>query len=272
MKSKVVAFSVGALMSNHALAYDAETHGFITYNAFQESVLAQSGAGSTIHLLGLDRLDAPLPFHIYWNSQQPIAQNPDSYVDAVMLRQPNEYERCQLQNLEKVAFFDVTDPMLSNGSVTFFPIHNWLLRGALREDDLTHAGYVVAHADCGEPEPDPNGPINRVMNHFYDPIQQRRGQRLGAPIQPMYLEPADGGTPPTDVDAVPLPAFAGLSVLAQGTIRFDSDPTLLACPVQPTGAPVTAESASLLDYLDALETARDLGVSGEKHATLTQYH
>ena len=68
-----------------------------------------------------------------------------------------------------------------------------------------------------------------------------------------------------------VPAFAGLSVLAQGTIRFDSDPTLLACPARPTGAPVTADSASLLDYLDTLEAARDLGVSGEQEPGLVQY-
>ncbi|MBS0569414.1 MAG: hypothetical protein JSS28_02310 [Proteobacteria bacterium] len=172
MKTKwLVAQVIGlSALSSGVMAYDAETHGFITYQAFQESVLNPSNSGSVLSQLGLNRLDTPLPFHVYWNSQQPIAQPPDSYIDAALLRQPNEYERCQLQNLENVKFFDPLDPMLSGGTVAFFPIQNWLLRGALREDDLTPSGYIIAHDDCGEPEPDPNGPINRVMNHFYDPI------------------------------------------------------------------------------------------------------
>lgn len=170
MKSKAFVFLMGVSLLNQALAYDAETHGFITYNGYLESVLAQSGATSTIHQLGVDRLDVPLPFHVYWSSQQPIAQSPDSYIDAAVLRQPNEYERCQLQNLLKAKGISAQDPMVVGGLVVDFPIQNWLLRGALREDDLTPSGYIIAHDDCGEPEPDPNGPINRVMNHFYDPI------------------------------------------------------------------------------------------------------
>lgn len=166
---RTLAFGSAAICVN-AHSYDAETHGLITYQAYKNSALHQTGSGSLINRLGLDRLDVPLPFHIYWNSAQPIAQNPDSYIDAASLRQPNEYERCQLQNLEKVEFFDINDSMLSGGTVSFFPIQDWLLRGALREDDLTHLGYIIAHDDCGEPEHDPNGPINRVMNHFYDPI------------------------------------------------------------------------------------------------------
>lgn len=49
-----------------AHAYDAETHGLITYKAFQASTLNSVASGSVVARLGLDRLDAPTPFNAYW--------------------------------------------------------------------------------------------------------------------------------------------------------------------------------------------------------------
>lgn len=98
----------------------------------------------------------------------------------------------------------------------------------------------------------------------FDTIQKRRNQRLGAPIQPLYLEPLGSGTNPTDVDATPAqPSFAGIVPLATGTIRFNTDATLAACPAQPTaiGQPVDAEG---IRRLELLEEANDLGIWGEQ--------
>ena len=78
-------------------------------------------------------------------------------------------------------------------------------------------------------------------------------------MQPLYLEPTGTGTIPADVDEAGQPTLAGVIPLASGTIRFDTDATLSACPAQPTSAeqPVDAEA---LRHLELLEEARDIGI------------
>ncbi|MGH8040593.1 MAG: hypothetical protein ACREPN_00940, partial [Rudaea sp.] len=105
----------------------------------------------------------------------------------------------------------------------------------------------------------------------FDPIQQRRGQLFGAPDIPLYLAPFGGAGSASDVDSVPLPAFAGIVPLTTGTLRFDTDTTLASCMAQPS-APTTTDYQAYLHYLDVLEQARDLGVSGEKDPPLQRYH
>ena len=83
-------------------------------------------------------------------------------------------------------------------------------------------------------------------------------------------------TPP-DVDAnappAPLPAFADTTRLALGTVRFDADTTLVTCPTQPPQtSPTPAAYQNYLHWLDLLEEARDLGVSGETDPPSQQYH
>ena len=165
-------------------AYDAETHALITYKAYQSSVLLPTEASGTVARLGLDRLDPPSPFNTYWQATAG-ALGPVSYYDntgaTVHQRQPNEYERCQMEDLAKVAiigsttgYFDPADPMLSGAGipkVAFLPVQNWLMRGVLREDDVWSILYkTIAKEDCGQPDTDPYGSISRVFNHFYDPI------------------------------------------------------------------------------------------------------
>jgi hypothetical protein len=106
----------------------------------------------------------------------------------------------------------------------------------------------------------------------FDPVQRRRGQLFGTPDVPLYLAPFGGASSASDVDSVPLPAFAGTTPLTTGTIHFDTDATLQSCPGQPAMATQAADYQSYLHYLDVLEQARDLGVSGEKDPPLTQYH
>lgn len=66
----------------------------------------------------------------------------------------------------------------------------------------------------------------------FDPIQKRRGQLFGAVAAPLYLPDGSGGGA-TDVDSVPLPTFTGTVPLSSGTVRFDTDATLVACPARP---------------------------------------
>jgi len=161
-------------------AYDAETHALIAYKAYGASALSQTGVGSLVTRLGLDRFDPPLPFNAYWQATG-SAPGPVSYYDntttfdpAAFARQPEEYERCQMQHLADFSpsWYVAGEPMLNGSTVAFFPIQNWLMRGDLREDDITPLGYRFAPEKCVLPEVDPNPDqgITRVMHHFYDPI------------------------------------------------------------------------------------------------------
>lgn len=101
----------------------------------------------------------------------------------------------------------------------------------------------------------------------WDPVQQRRGQLTGSLQIPLYEAPLGGAGSATDVDSVPLPVFAGFTTQPAGTVRFDTDATLLSCPAQIT-APTTADYQNYLNYLNLLYQARELGVSGEAQPTL----
>ena len=98
----------------------------------------------------------------------------------------------------------------------------------------------------------------------FDTVLKRRNQLLGAPAQPMYLEPVGTGTDGSDGDAPPAQsAFAGVVPLATGTIRFNTDATLASCPAQPSSIaqPVDAEH---VHYLLLQEEANALGVGDEQ--------
>ena len=182
----IVASGFLSVCATAANAYDAETHALIAYKGYKLSALSQTGQGSVVSRLGLDRLDIATPFDIYWVPYVGVT-GPTAYYDNTSptfdpntyARQPAEYERCQFGHLTNVTnpsppFNPINwlagDPMLSGNTVTYFPIENWLMRGDLREDDISPAGYFFAPDRCGKPEVDPYGGIIRVTNHFYDPI------------------------------------------------------------------------------------------------------
>ncbi len=52
-------------------AFETETHALITNQAYKNSVLSESGSGSALNILGLDRLNASLPFGVYWDELRP---------------------------------------------------------------------------------------------------------------------------------------------------------------------------------------------------------
>jgi len=99
----------------------------------------------------------------------------------------------------------------------------------------------------------------------FDAVQKRRNQIMGAPMQPLYLQPIGTGTIPPDVDAAPAqPAFAGVVPLATGTIRFNTDATLANCPAQPTSAAQPAVDTDAVRYMELQEEARDIGIDDEQ--------
>lgn len=131
-------------------------------------------------------------------------------------------------------------------------------------ENVDSSTLLVPYANCSASLPiDP-------QYWCFDPVQKRRGQVFGTPATPLYIS-LSGSNAGSDVDSVPLPVFAGQDVQTQGTIRFDTDGTLANCPAQPS-APITADYQAYLHYLDELEQARDLGVSGDKDPPLQRYY
>lgn len=97
----------------------------------------------------------------------------------------------------------------------------------------------------------------------FDPVIKERSQIMGAPAQPLYLQPLGTGNFPPDVDAPPAQsAFAGIAPLATGTIRFNTDATLASCPAQPSSVeqPADEDHARLLELQ---EEAASLGITTE---------
>lgn len=180
------------LFGPRAEAYDADTHALITYRAFNESIIANTPPllAPSLTGLGLNRFDIARPFFPYWQSGNFLG-TADSYFDNLALvapavylsttyypRYPSPFEQCFMQQLASAGILSGLDPMLdSGGVVSNFPISNWLIRGDIREDDITRFGYKSSPEFCGLPDIDPWGEINRVLNHFYEP-------RTNLPLNP----------------------------------------------------------------------------------------
>lgn len=185
------------IVASPAGGYETETHALITQVAYQRSVLASSDAGSVVNVLGLDRLGitAPhtTPFRPYWSSTYTANYyymdggtygTMDTFVDT-----PEAFERCQMQEF-------LPSPL--NGSPPFqeyfrntvslesgdpnqdsmLPIQNWIVRGAIREDDMGSEGLGAlvtwsntSQTHCGLQwrATVQYGNYTRSLNHFYDP-------------------------------------------------------------------------------------------------------
>jgi len=158
-------------------------------------------------------------------------------------------------------------PTHTNGDVNMF-INSKGTSGMFRQANLENvsaATIAAPYAGCASSLP------NAPQYWCFDPIQKRRGQLFGTPALPVFIAPGGFGSSATDVDSVPLPTFTGTVPLQTGTVRFDTDATLVNCASQPTSAPVSPNDAAYETYLNLLNEARDLGVSGETEAPTQQY-
>ncbi len=145
----------------------------------------------------------------------------------------------------------------SAASGPIIPLRSAFTSGIFRQankEQITTAALTAPTINCASSLP------SASEYWCFDPVQKRRNQLLGTPLQPLYLEPA-GSPNPSDVDAAGLPAFAGIVPLASGDVRFNTDATLQNCPNQPT---TIATDLQHLREIELLEEARELGVSGEQ--------
>ncbi len=133
-------------------AYELNTHAHLTQQAYY-----LSGLNTDIGLLAdlnLDKFDAEKPFG-------------ENYLDISGIR------------IEERIGKDFSRDRMPEG-VKPFSIQGWLMRGAIREDDLGLIDvllpplWIPFQITVGtDPHDDPYGPIFRVFNHFYDPINDK---------------------------------------------------------------------------------------------------
>jgi hypothetical protein len=170
-------FAAGcALFSAVSVAYEIDTHSRFTETAYFSSTLF---ATPTQTRLGLrkSRARAPNPGdptlfprlhlgHKYYDATK--ADGPDRYAttyDALNSWVMKQYNASEPLPRWAYSQFDAsTEP--------YFPV-DWMARGAVREDDTK---WLLTRKDRWNGEInvdqslDPNPQLNRVCNHFYDPV------------------------------------------------------------------------------------------------------
>jgi hypothetical protein len=174
---------------NNANAFDTETHALITRQAVEESRLNDP---TTLANLGFAGLSSANPFSLYWYSSL-VNSIPYYYSGGLVTgpifgytaKSPEAFERCQMEEflLDNVdsrftqLFSDTVMPPLAGLPVDYtdldeaLPIANWLVRGAIREDDTGIITLGLSYDHCG-PSYDNSGTgtYPRSLSHFYDPI------------------------------------------------------------------------------------------------------
>jgi len=151
--------------TSESMAYEVDTHSLITFHAFDRSALAQP---STLERLGFSRYDLDQPFHLP-DDAMPYTLERDAYFDYVPTAWPDQISesyRRKINDHELNQFpFNYRG---AQNSAQQLDLRAWLMRGAVREDDLLLTDY-----EGTPPEADPFGDITRVYHHFYDPVFDR---------------------------------------------------------------------------------------------------
>ena len=124
-----------------ASAYELGTHGRLTYQAYKDSVLSDP---QLLSELGIENGTNPFGEVYYDVSGNTVLER---------TRQPFEQQAARMP--------EGVEPRSVEG---------WLMRGAIREDDL---GQIAGINVGDDPHDDPYGNIFRVFNHFYDPVLNR---------------------------------------------------------------------------------------------------
>lgn len=153
MRSILGCALIGAAFAAPSNAYELRTHALISYEAVKKSRLWNDV--SVTRDLGL-QLSDPALSSLYYDLRGTERRE----------RSPDRFE---------------TERFPIGSGVGSFEITGWILRGAIREDDLTTFGCFAESiagnhehtrepdAECN-PQDDPYNKINRVVNHFFDPI------------------------------------------------------------------------------------------------------
>ena len=177
----LIAYSVACL------AYETPTHAFITKEAFNRSMLTVNST-ELYARLGFERLNPNQPFETGFPEgcvgPATTFERDSAYIDArgtwlVGSNMPpdtsNAFFRCPLNYERRDMPPEYSGRPLRGGSQDPVPpgptpqlrFEGWLMRGVIREDDLSPADYGTS---LDRPDADPWGEQTRVLYHFYSPI------------------------------------------------------------------------------------------------------
>jgi len=152
-KYLIISFLLTSSMSAHS--YDLRTHAQITQRAYDASVMASPDLYVRLGLKSLKQVGA--------NEYELKG----IYYDFEPFTSPKE-------SGSRIRFkFDYAQETPAQGAE--FSTRNWLMSGAVREDDGSAFinKYAASERYGPDPQDDPFGAINRFCNHFYDPFYDR---------------------------------------------------------------------------------------------------
>lgn len=157
------------------LAYELRTHALLTYNAVARSILLRDPSLSKD--LGVDVSSAAVIGARYF----------DGTAVAPRERTARKFEADRMPDL-----------------VHEQSVIGWLMRGAIREDDVALTGCLAIKYEARNfleecnPRDDPYGDIERPLHHFYDPIADRGLNRFPFSV---FRQPGAGlGSGPNGLD------------------------------------------------------------------------
>jgi hypothetical protein len=164
------------LCASLALGYELDTHSLMTFQAYEKSALAIPEKRQQLGLtksrkVALDRetflINLGTSYYDLSSSNPALrgAQVFDQLNTAVVREYgfPAPVERWRFTDFD-------------GQFVPYFP-RDWLVRGVVREDDVALLGAIKARVWEGElnamQQLDSYPPLNRVCNHFYDPVNNK---------------------------------------------------------------------------------------------------
>ena len=181
LRLSFVVFALYFISVLNCMAFDTETHALITRQAFKESMLTSPNFTNN---WGVSRLNVTQPFHFYWNSTAGsvpfyFTQGTVTLVDNNKMY-AEDFERCQMREFllpRAPEDFHIFDDTVSPAGVdvydTTYPLQNWVVRGAIREDDVQFkflGPTEKEHCAAAFKESD-QGSVLRSLGHFYDPTK-----------------------------------------------------------------------------------------------------
>ena len=152
---KLYFFAVLLFLATAAQPYDLRTHAQITQRAYDASVMASPD----------------LYFRLGLKSLKQVGAN-----DYGLEKTYYDFERFAAPTTRGERFrFDFDYGQQAPGAGAEFSTRNWLMSGAVREDDGSAFinKYAASERYGPDPQDDPFGAINRFCNHFYDPLYDR---------------------------------------------------------------------------------------------------
>ena len=177
MKSKLLAAFIGVLCASNLGAWEVDTHSWMTREAFERSVMNPNSTEGILFAkrLGFDRLDPQAVFRSpglaatgtgssskYFDLEGNWDQSTSNpLVPQIANRFPNDWEYSRFPGNYRLN----TNPG-SLGPTPQLRLESWLMRGVVREDDVSIGEFLNAPI----PDSDPYGDTTRVFGHFYDPI------------------------------------------------------------------------------------------------------